>query len=154
MFILNVSSKPRRKQHKFRALFCKTLAISDNRAVVIGDLNAQHAAWGYKFGTPNGRNVWIDALQERPILVADPSAPTRRGTSVFVDSTPDLTFTKNITDTQWINTQEDLGSDHSIIKITVMAGSWKNMGKKLKVVNWDKFRNIRQDTSTEMKYTE
>lgn len=99
-------------------------------------MNAQHTACGYKFETPNGRNLWIDAQQECLILVTDPSAPTRRGTSVCVDSTPDLTFTEHITDTQWINTQEDVGSDHSIIEITVTAGSRNNKGKKARMVNF------------------
>lgn len=152
LFILNVYSNPRCKKHKFRTLFRKTLAIAGNRAVVIGgDFNAQHVAWGYKFESPKGRNLWLDAQQEGLTLVTDPSTPTRRGNSVCVDTTPDLTFTKNISDTQWINTQQDLGSDHSIIEITVRAGPRKHKGKKLKIVDWDKFRNIRQNTSGEIK---
>lgn len=92
-------------------------------------------AWGYKFESPKGRNLWLDAQQEGLTLVTDPSTPTRRGNSVCVDTTPDLTFTKNISDTQWINTQQDLGSDHSIIEITVRAGPRKHKGKKLKIVD-------------------
>lgn len=110
-----------------------------------GDFNAQHAAWGYKIETQKGRNLWLDAQQEGLTLVTDPSVPTRIGTSVCADTTPDLTFTKNIRDTQWTNTQHDFGSDHNILEITVRAGPRKTKGRPLKIVDWDKFRKIREE---------
>lgn len=94
-----------------------------NPAVVIGGyFNAEHAAWGYKFENTKGGNLWLDAQEDGLTFVTDLSAPTRRGTRVFVHTTPDLSFTRNITDTQWINAQQDLRSDHSVIEITARVG--------------------------------
>lgn len=146
LFVLNIYSSPKCRKHKFRTLFRKTLAITGNRALVIGgDFNAPHGAWGYRIETQKGRNLWLDAQEEGLTLVTDPSIPTRTVTSVCAHITPDLTFTKNILDTQWTNTQHDLGSDHFILEITVRAGPRKAKGRQLKLVDWDKFRNIREE---------
>ncbi|KAH7972657.1 hypothetical protein HPB52_014791 [Rhipicephalus sanguineus] len=140
---------PRRKQ-KFGTLIRKTIAIAGKRAILIaGDFNARHTAWGYKFENVKGRNLRLDAQQEGLTLITDPSFPTRRGNSVSVDTTPDLTFTKNIADSHWMNTQQDLGSDHFIIEIKVRAGPCKTRGKQLELVEWDKFRNIRESKESE-----
>lgn len=154
LFVLNVYSSPRRK-HRFGMLIRKAIAIAGKRAILIaGDFNAHHTAWGYRFENVKGRNLWLDAQQEGLTLITDPSLPTRRGNSVSVDTTPDLTFTRNISESQWTNTQQDLGSDHFIIEIKVRAGPYKPRGKQLKLVEWDKFRSIREAETAEEAITD
>lgn len=126
LFIFNVYSSPKHKTHKFQTLIRKTLRLAGKNAVLIGgDFNAPHGAWGYKHETPKGRNLWLDAQQEGLTPVTDPLTPTRIGKSVSADTTPDLTFTKNIPESQWINTQHDAGSDHYILETQITAGPLK-----------------------------
>lgn len=144
LFILNVYSSPREKT-KFRSLFRKTINITKNQAlVIVGDFNASHAAWGYDKENIKGRNLSIDAQQEGLTLVTDPLFPTRIGNSISKDTSPDLTFTKNIIETYWLNTHENMGSDHYIIETTFKAGPRKREGRALKMVEWDSFRKIRE----------
>lgn len=100
-------SRPKGK-HRFSTLLRKAReAAGDGPLLIAGDFNAPHAAWGYGHETPKGRRLWEDAQNEGLELVADPSAPTRRGNSVCADTSPDHTFTKNIAAARWDNTQED-----------------------------------------------
>ncbi|KAG0433542.1 hypothetical protein HPB47_019847 [Ixodes persulcatus] len=75
-------------------------------------------------------------------LVTDPQQPTRTGNSVSMDTTPNLTFTKNAPDPKWVNTQKDLGSNNFIIATTLCTGPAKKRGRKLTMVEWDTFRQI------------
>lgn len=144
-FTLNVYSSPRPK-HRFRALLKKAAGIAGTRALLVaGDFNAHHSAWGYKYENLKGKNLWEDALLEGLTLITDPSAPTRQGNSVCADTSPDLAFVKNITNVCWTNTQEDLGSDHTIVEIRANAGPCKKKSKLLKLVEWDKFRQNREN---------
>ncbi|XP_077539808.1 uncharacterized protein LOC144152414 [Haemaphysalis longicornis] len=62
-----------------------------------------------------------------------------------MDTTPDLTFTKNlVNDPQWINLLENLGSDHFIVATRLTAGPPNHKrGNLIKITNWDEFRRIR-----------
>lgn len=89
-----------------------------------------------------GRSLWADAQHVGLTLVTDPQQPTRTGNSVSIDTTPDLTFTKNAPDPKWVNTQKGLGSYHFIIATTLNTGPTKKRGRKLTMVEWDTFRQI------------
>lgn len=129
LFILNIYS-PSRHKPKFGPLFRKVLSVAHKQAlVVVGDFNAPHAAWGYSIENIKGRSLWADAQHEGLTLITDPQAPTRIGNSVTNDTTPDLTFTKNVAVSQWTNMQESLGSDHYIVVTTVQAGPRKKRGE-------------------------
>lgn len=144
IFVLNIYSSPR-SNHRFAKLFRKVLDLARGSTIIIvGDFNAHHTEWGYKRATTKGRNLWLDAHQEGFSLVTDSAHPTRMGNSVSDDTTPDLTFTKNTRkEATWLNTHENLGSDHYIITITVETRIAKHNGKQLRIVDWDTFRKIR-----------
>lgn len=145
IFVLNVYSNPR-QQHKFTKLFKATLSISKNNPLlIIGDFNAPHAAWGYDKETRKGRNLWEDIHQLDLALVTDFTYPTRIGNSVSRDTTPDLSLTKNVKNTQWLNLQEDLGSDHYIVATTITTTSSNVNSRMTRITEWDKFRHIRNN---------
>ncbi|KAH6927764.1 hypothetical protein HPB50_008422 [Hyalomma asiaticum] len=52
-----------------------------------------------------GRELWEDAHELGLTLHTDPSSPSRAGNSVCVDTCPDLTFSKNVTDLKWTNSE-------------------------------------------------
>ncbi|XP_077560535.1 uncharacterized protein LOC144175329 [Haemaphysalis longicornis] len=68
------------------------------------------------------------------------------------DTTPDLTFVKNIVaeDVQWKNTGLDLGSDHMIVETTVrLSGASAPQARKHKWVEWEDFRRQRNEAADE-----
>ncbi|KAG0412297.1 hypothetical protein HPB47_010588 [Ixodes persulcatus] len=75
--------------------------------------------------------------------------PTRRGDTRQQDTTPDLTFVRYAKDAEWTNTWEDLGSDHYVLKTTIRAGPGKPRGRKCKITEWNKFRELLGEYETE-----
>ncbi|KAG0422028.1 hypothetical protein HPB47_002120 [Ixodes persulcatus] len=149
LFVLNIYSSPA-KRHRFASLFQATLKIARRQTlVVVGDFNAQHPDWGYKIERPKGRKLWIDSHECGLSLITDPDHPTRRGDARQQDNTPDLTFVRYAKDAEWTNTWEDLGSDHYVLKTTIRAGPRKPRGRKCKITEWNKFRELLGEYETE-----
>lgn len=146
LFILNIYSPPSCRAHRFGKLFAKTLQLVEHRSLVIlGDFNAAHIEWGYRSSTPKGSDLWNQAQQCRLTLITDHNHPTRLGTSVSIDTTPDLTFTRNVPQAQWSNLGQNLGSDHFILLSRIKAGPAKRIGIKTSLTNWDKLRELRNE---------
>lgn len=144
LFILNVYSSPKQRKCDFGDLFTKTKVITKSSPLlVVGDFNAHHPAWGYKFTQVKGRNLWDKIQQHGLILITDPMKPTRKGNSVSADTTPDLTLVGSGVKATWCNTGEDLGSDHRILEIIVENGPPVINKRIVKATNWDAFRRIR-----------
>lgn len=144
LFILNVYSSPKQRKCDFGDLFTKTKVISKSSPLLIlGDFNAHHTAWGYKFTQVKGRNLWDQFQQHGLLLITDPMKPTRKGNSVSTDTTPDLTLLGSGTTATWCNTGEDLGSDHRIIEIIVENGPPMTNKRLVETTDWVVFRNIR-----------
>lgn len=138
LFILNIYSNPTKHKHKFKGLFQKTLKLARENPVVIGgDFNAPHTAWGYLYSRPKGRALWNHSQELGLTLVTDPGTPTRVGTALNRDTTPDLTFTKNIEKVTWRNTLQDLGSDHRISELLVKEGPNRPNERQIKLIDWE-----------------
>lgn len=146
---MNVYSPPRQRV-KFGSLFRKALNVVGRQALIIlGDFNAPHAAWGYTIENVKGRNLWNDAQHEGLTLITNPQDSTRMGNSVSRDTTPDLTFVKNIANPKWANTNVNLGSDHYIVSTRLQAGPRKQKGRRITLTEWDRFRQLREEDATE-----
>ncbi|KAH7934813.1 hypothetical protein HPB52_000510 [Rhipicephalus sanguineus] len=64
--------------------------------------------------------------------------------------TPNLTLTKNVAGATWHNTFDDLGSDHRILVTHIPRenDATQSSNQRKRLVDWDKFREIRgQSTS-------
>lgn len=97
LFLLNVYSKPKAKDHRFNLLF--SLARKEaglDSLIIVGDFNAPHTAWGYLQNTRKGQELWDQAQIHHLTLENEPNTPTRIGNSIQRDSTPDLTLTTHI----------------------------------------------------------
>lgn len=110
----------------------------------MGDFNAHHQEWGYPHQSPKGRQLWEDTHDIGLTLHTDPESPTRVGNSVSKDTSPDLTFSKNIKDLEWHNSDQNFGSDHYIIVSILKEGLQTRRARAPAVVEWDKFRDIRR----------
>lgn len=144
IYILNIYSSPNDRRQRFKALLRKAVNLAgSNPLIVAGDFNAPFHTWGYRYDTNKGKELWQNATDLDLTLITDAKFPTRIGTSSCRDSTPDLTFVKNIAEAKWHNLAEDLGSDHYI-----NATQFSIAGRKLRdlfYTDWDKFRKLRDD---------
>lgn len=74
------------------------------------------------------------------------------GNSVSKDTTPDLTFAKNLgsQSANWHNTGTDLGSDHMIIEIEIpLPGKHQGEKRKLRWTDWNDFRKTKDSRGEE-----
>ncbi|XP_037564609.1 uncharacterized protein LOC119444253 [Dermacentor silvarum] len=101
VYILNVYSSPSHHKQRLKRLFQKAIRLAGSNPIVIaGDFNAAHRTWGYAYDTPKGTELWQNANDMNLTLITDKAFPTRTGTSMQRDSTPDLCFVKNVADAQ------------------------------------------------------
>ncbi|XP_077528391.1 uncharacterized protein LOC144140064 [Haemaphysalis longicornis] len=82
-------------------------------------------------------------------LLNEPGIPTRRGNSVARDTTPDLSWLSGSLDVTWKCEDEDLGSDHSIITITIRGPNFQAKLGKVRITDWDKMRKYTQQEDVE-----
>ncbi|KAH7941062.1 hypothetical protein HPB49_009703 [Dermacentor silvarum] len=80
-----------------------------------------------------------------PAPISDHNHPTRVGTSVSIDTTLDLTFTRNVPQAQWSNLGQNLGSNNFILLSRIKAGPAKRIGIKTSLTNWDKRHELRNE---------
>ncbi|XP_042150155.1 uncharacterized protein LOC121838145 [Ixodes scapularis] len=138
-FILNVYSPPKAR-HSFHQLLRAAIDMAKGKALlIVGDFNAPHMSWGYPRDSAKGRQLWQDIATLGLDLLTDPTQPTRKATGGYKDTSPDLTL-GHCLDAEWHNTLETLGSDHYILNILLRRGPTKPMGRPLRVVEWDTFR--------------
>ncbi|KAH7937653.1 hypothetical protein HPB49_014118 [Dermacentor silvarum] len=71
--------------------------------------------------------------------------PTRKGTSLAFDTTPDLTLTGSGIRATRCNTNKDVGSDHKIIEVVVEGGPATPRKRRVEAVNWNLFGALRDD---------
>ncbi|KAK8787947.1 hypothetical protein V5799_022273 [Amblyomma americanum] len=126
----------------------KTVALTKGATIVIaGDFNAPHYAWGYPRQSTKG-NLLLQAVSDCSLeSITDPQYPTRTGTSVVQDTTPDLAFVKNVPGEGWRNLQENLDSDHFIVEITLTISTAPT--REFNVTDWDAFREMRKADQTD-----
>ncbi|XP_075540094.1 uncharacterized protein LOC142575004 [Dermacentor variabilis] len=108
-----------------------------------GDFNAPHEAWGSVRSIRKGCRLLQAATGSSLELITDPHYPTRMGNSVSRDTTPDLAFVKNAPGAEWHNLQENRGSDHYIVEISVSISAAPQ--RAFEIVDWDAFRKRWKD---------
>lgn len=148
VFLLNIYSSPSDQRQAFATIMTKAVALTKGAPIVIaGDFNAPHDSWGYPRNSTKG-NLLVQAVSDCSLeLITDPQYPTRIGTSVVRDTTPDLAFVKNAPGAGWRNLQENLGSDHFIVEITLTISAAPT--REFKVTDWDAFRKLREADQTD-----
>ncbi|XP_075539203.1 uncharacterized protein LOC142573872 [Dermacentor variabilis] len=126
----------------------KAVALSKAAPIVIaGDFNAPHTASVYPRQSTKG-NLLVQAVADCSLeLITDSQQPTLTGTSVVRDTTPDLAFVRNASGAGWQNLQENLGSDHFIVEITLTISTAPT--REFKVTDWDAFRKMRKADQTD-----
>ncbi|KAH7958344.1 hypothetical protein HPB49_000952 [Dermacentor silvarum] len=100
-------------------------AAGNHPLLIVGDFNAAHPLWGYRYTNPRG-NLLHKVIEDMDLtLVNDPRSSTRLGTSVRRDTNCDLTLTRNIPKACWTNLEEYLGIDHALLATTLHGLEYK-----------------------------
>ncbi|KAH7931975.1 hypothetical protein HPB52_025086 [Rhipicephalus sanguineus] len=150
VFLLNLYSTPRQRKVRFRALFRKAIeAAGTNPLLIVGDFNAAHPEWGYAKQDPKGRQLWENAHEVGLILHTGPSSPSRVDNSVCADTSPDLTFSKNVTDLKWTNSECNFSSDHFMLALILKKGVKTRRARQLRITDWELFRDKRDQSPTD-----
>lgn len=148
VYVINVYCSPRDNRQTFYSLTTKASSKArETPLVMAGDFNAPHEAWGYVRSIPKGCRLLQAVTDSSLELITDPHYPTRMGNSISRDTTPDLAFVKNAPGVEWHNLQENLGSDHYIVEISLPVSAAPQ--RAFKIVDWDAFRKRRKDDHEE-----
>ncbi|KAG0418942.1 hypothetical protein HPB47_004485, partial [Ixodes persulcatus] len=104
---------------------------------------------GYHFEKARGRKLAELISTLRLTLLTDPTSPTRIGNSVTRDTCPDLSLVKNIKEAARENLGDSLGSDHCLLRITLLAKAARKKWGHAKLTDWPKFRTQEIPPTTE-----
>lgn len=157
LFVINMYCRPSNKQPGIREVIREALSIANNSPLlIVGDFNAPHQLWGYTHNSKKGKAIVESIEQEHLTLLNDPETPTRTGTSVSRDTSPDLTLLAGTLDITWTNTQNNLGSDHDVIHLLIKDKNYKAQIGSAHITNWDRFRQDRltRDLDSNISYEE
>ncbi|XP_049520476.1 uncharacterized protein LOC119444265 [Dermacentor silvarum] len=148
VYAINVYCSPRDNCQTFYSLTTKASSKArETPLVMAGDFNAPHEAWGYVRSITKGC-ILMQAVTDSSLeLITDPHYPTRMGNSISRDTTPDLAFAKNAPRAEWHKLQNNLGSDHYIVEISLPVCAAPQ--RAFKIVDWDAFRKRRKDDHEE-----
>lgn len=140
--ILNIYSPPHKPRVTFSEIFLRAIKLADkDPLVIVGDFNAPSLHWGYHYEKARGRKLAELISTLRLTLLTDPAYPTRVGNSVTRDTCPDLSLVKNAKDATWENLGDSLGSDHCLLRVTLLEKSAHKKCGQAKLTDWTQFRN-------------
>lgn len=111
--------------------------------VILGDFNCQHPSWGYDQASALGSKLDTFMSNQKVSLLNDVTTSTRLGNS-RENTNPGLTWSISRYSIQWENTEDTLGSDHSIIEIQLplrtQRASRTPRHKTICLIDWNKAR--------------
>lgn len=118
----------------------------DKKALILGDLNAHHTNWSYKTDT-RGSQIHDALLESNFVILNDVTSYTRVKlvNNVLQTSSPDITLaTHDIAiRLNWATTNENLGSDHLIIRVSTHLDrniDYITLRRNFKKADWSAYR--------------
>lgn len=133
------TSEARTSQRDWDQIF----SLFNNKTIIAGDFNAHHISWSYKTDT-RGRRIF-DSLLDNNCITLNDGSPTRiKLVEGRLQSTsPDVTIVSSDIALRfgWKVTNENLGSDHLVIKFTTELSGPTMFRKKrnFKEADWQSY---------------
>ncbi|KAH7978987.1 hypothetical protein HPB49_007685 [Dermacentor silvarum] len=113
--------------------------------LILGDFNAPHTTWGYKFHSKRGKAL-TKAMEDHEMApLNEPDVTTRRGNSAARDTTPDLSWLSGTLGISWRCEEVYLGSDHSVIGLTIRGSRYRAVLGTARMTDWDKMRKFTKE---------
>ena len=129
-------------------------SLSNHKTILLGDFNGHHPNWSNKTDM-RGSQIFNSILETNFITLND-ARPTRVKlvNNILQQSSPDLTLVSSdiALKFKWNVTNESLGSDHLIIKISTVYDAHLSSVKKrnFKEANWDKYKKYLEKRFSEL----
>lgn len=127
------------------------------KALIAGDFNGHHSNWSYKTDTRG--NQLFDAMLDKNYVTMNDGSPTRIKlvNGRLQKSSPDISMasTDLALKLSWKVTNENLGSDHLVIKLSTFNSLLAHIDKKInfKKANWKEYTDDLQNIFSEMSLT-
>ncbi|KAH7974641.1 hypothetical protein HPB49_017662 [Dermacentor silvarum] len=134
----------KKKRGDFEALirYVKGHCGTYDRLLLPGDFNASHTSWTCRTDTPKDRE-FKHAVEAYDLqLIVFPENRMRLGNSVSADTSPDLKFTNNVDEVLWTNLEENLGSDHCILSVSVGSPKIRRACGHVVITDWVNYRKV------------
>lgn len=145
IYVLNSYCRPSNKNPGITETLQDTMTLAKGKPVLLlGDYNAPHQMWGYKFNSKRGREIANFIDHTGTTLLNDPQTPTRLGNSTARDTSPDLSLLAGSLDVAWSNTGVNLGSDHDILQIAIRGENYRAHIGTARLTNWEQFRRTQE----------
>lgn len=114
-----------------------------SKSLVAGDFNAHHSSWSCR-SDARGTQLWDAALEHGMMFLNDGTSTRIKLVNGYLQhSSPDIAFVSADISVKfdWQVTNENLGSDHLIIKIRMNYVDFLNFVSKrnIKLANWEKY---------------
>lgn len=124
-------------------------SICSNKSLILGDFNGHHSNWSNK--TDVRGNQVIESMLDSDFIYLNDGSPTRvkMVNNVLQQSSPDISFASSslALNYSWTTTNESLGSDHLIIKISCIQNVKRHFIRKrnYKKSDWSSFRSYAEN---------
>ncbi|XP_077552083.1 uncharacterized protein LOC144166431 [Haemaphysalis longicornis] len=139
LFVMSAYCRPSSRDLDFDETVGQAKQLAGNRPLlVLGDLNAPHTTWGYKFQSKRGKALAKTMEDLELALLNEPGAATRRGTGTNGDTVPDLLWLAGTLDATWRNEDVRLGSDHDILSVTIRGPKFRAEIGTVRITDWDR----------------
>ncbi|KAH9374605.1 hypothetical protein HPB48_017403 [Haemaphysalis longicornis] len=112
----------------------------------MGDLNAAHHSWGYKWANPRGTLLYRLNEDMYLTLIIDTTKRTKICTSSTRDTNSDLTFIKSVPHATGTNLNEYHGIDHGLLAATLHGLEYKVSAGLACLTDWTKLRETRAES--------
>lgn len=146
LFVMSAYCRLSQGQYEFDRIVSQAKGVAGTRPLLIlGDFNAPHTTWGYKFQSKRGKALTKAMEDHEMALLNEPDVTTRRGNIAARDTTPDLSWLSGTLDVSWRCEEMDLGSDHSVIGITIRGSRYRAVLGTARITDWDKMRKFTQE---------
>lgn len=141
IFILNAYCRPSKKDVDIEGTMLDCIRAAKARpTLILGDFNAPHTQWGYKFQSRRGKHLMNAIEKHNAKILNELKTPTRIGTSTARDTTPDLSLLIGDLDVTWANLDTNLGSDHDIISLKIRGQDFRAKLGQARITDWDRLR--------------
>lgn len=128
-------------------------SLVGSKSLILGDFNAHHTNWSYK--TDRRGTLIFDSMLDNNIIYLNNGEPTRvrfvNGT--LQQSAPDISFVSSDLATlfSWKVTNETLGSDHRIIKLSITIDIQRQFisNRNFKKGDWQSYASFIEDRFTD-----
>ncbi|KAH9382287.1 hypothetical protein HPB48_000889 [Haemaphysalis longicornis] len=152
LFVMSAYCRPSRRDLNFDETVGQAKQLAGNRPLlVLGDFNAPHTTWGYKFQSKR-RKALVKTMEDLELaLLNEPGVATRRRTGTNRDTVPDLSWLAGTLDANWRNEDVSLGSDHDILSVTIRGPKFRAKIGTARITDWDRMRKEEEDRERQRK---